>query len=310
MIHSVSTYLQSITRKYLKAFLSDSYILNEEILNDFPKEIRQSFIHTFSTDKKNTPGALGKPIDVRFTYVPKDLSPDATVLIQEKGGQEQNSDNQSIGMNMGMTDEKDANVYKESSLDHYDPKKNLAYLQVSHPINKIISIDKYDGRKKVIGNRIYLLGSYSAFLAKNNNVPNEKCVITYNSKSSNVNKYNKHNVYDLEGYDATESYTLDLIAPNIDTIRCLSALMKAIFIAMRLQAVQENTRFHLPKITEQGVDQLHTINNSTHSVFGNKYFYKRFTLNYLVTYTLPQKVGFYINHIVSNPKFKGISEHS
>jgi hypothetical protein len=292
-IPSIQTYLKNEINRNLQKLLSNSYIVREVVLGELDEDTAQSFINTFCTDE----GHAGTEIPITFTYQFDKTAPQAQILIQFKGGTElDEKEGNSLGTVMGTHDQAQGDVLVEKVKATVDTSgdKPQVYLQVTNPIESLVQVQYFQGNYQLNNNRIYIPYmpqiDYSNFESKVTYIPQR---VDFQGK-----KYT-HNQTIAFGMDVQENYTIDCLSNSLDTLRCLDALLKVIFIYMRRNP-DEQTEYRLAKLQFNGEDLLSQLSNETDSTYGNQTYYRRTEISYLVTYSVDSTVGREINKLLVN----------
>lgn len=293
-ILSIDTYLQKQISTILNGFLKNPYIIREVLLRDFSKGNIDSFVNRFcKTDSSN-----GEEIPVKFTF-PNDMEQrSAFLLVQFKGAQEPEEKDGSLGSLKGNSnaetgdkeiETKEIQIYFDPNLGH-----DVCYFELDKPISKYSTFSFNNLSVKNVQvdyekNRIYV----PDMLIHSENF---KSTITYTTSALD-SKGNKiaDNKEKLIGFDLNEVYTIDVISENIDTVRCLIAILKAVLITMRTNN-DEQTEYKLQSLTFHGMDLVQAENNSSTSASGQQLFYQRVEVGYDNTYSLPNTKGFDIKN--------------
>lgn len=299
-ILSIDTYLKKQISTILNSFLQNPYIIREVLLRDFSKSNIDSFVNTFcKTDSSN-----GYEIPVMSTFPQSSEQRKAFILVQFKGAQEPEEKDGSLGSHKGNSNAEtgelerethEVNVYYDTSVGH-----DVCYFEVDKPISKYtnINFDNLSLNRANINidfdtNRIYVPDS----IIHNDTF---KSTITYTARAVDSNNNNiTDNKEKLIGFDLQEVYTIDTLSENIDTIRCLNAILKAIFITMRTNS-DEQTEYRLQSLVFHGMDLVQAENNASTSASGQQIYYQRVEVGYDTTYSLPNVNGFDIKNFKTN----------
>lgn len=292
-IPSVQTYLKNEITDNIQKLLSNSYIVREVVLGELDEDTAQSFINTFCTDK----GHSGTEIPVTFSFPFSKTAPKAQILVQFKGGTELDKDEgNSLGLVVGNHDQAEGDVLVEkvtAQVENSDGQTKV-YLETKNPIESLVSIQYFQGNYQLSNNRIYIPYNpqidYSKFSSKVTYIPQR---VDYQG-----GKYT-HSKTVAFGIDVQENYTIDCISDSLDTLRCLDALLKVIFIYMRRDP-DEQTEYRLAKLQFNGEDLLQNLSSDTENPYGQQIYYRRTEVSYLLTYSINSVVGRDINQFFAN----------
>ncbi|MBT9670585.1 hypothetical protein GPK34_00840 [Secundilactobacillus kimchicus] len=281
-IPSVDSYLQRELKQNLQALLAKSYIIKEVILKDFSDEIVNSFINTYCTDA----GHKGQEIPVSMTF-PSTKQPATFILVQFKGGTEFDDEKgNSLGGVTGLVDQATGDYMSETATLTVKPYNGFpqASLHLKNPISELESIPNYSGETFIDGNVIYL--QYASGMSDGDTFK-----VFYSPQSVDHEGHaTGSDITTAKGYDVMENYTIDTVSNNNDTIRCLEAIFKTIFIYMK-QNMTEQTELRLSKLTFAGNDLLQEVNTAENSLVGEQLYYRRIEISYLLTYSVNTEVG-------------------
>jgi len=292
-ILSPDTYLKKEIERNLKSILGNSYITREVILKDFDESVKSSFINAYCTDVAKDK-ALEVP--VVYTFPPQKQVDTGVLLIQYKGATEFDDSHNAIGQRMGTIDDTEGNVTKETVDVHTEKTStgnSVAYLEMAHPVKEVLGIQKISSSKiSIVDNRIYV--AYNPIFEQH---AMNTLVIYVPEALQDDGKPMPERSGEAIGYDLMENYTIDVISNNMDTLRCLDAVMKTILIFMR-QNVTEQVEYRLQRIHLSGMDQLEQLTNAQNSSLGNQLFFRRIEISYDVTYSILDSTGFEINQLL------------
>lgn len=286
-VPSIDTYLRVNIKKYLDDLLSNSNLLKTKILNEFDPDVVDSFTNTFCTDTSND----SVDIPVSFTFNNDKPVPYATILIQEKAGEENND---SLGQRVGEGKNDRLDIKTESVPMQYDENEGLAYYEVSLPVKKVTSIRNSTNNFIIKGNRIYINSEIIGKIAQSE-PSNESIQVVYSPKRDM--KGRQVRTTSLIGFDATEEFVIDIISQSIDTLRCLSGILKMVLLTMRFKSQEENYEYRLGKMTWESVDLLQQQNSPFNSTNGNQTYTKRINVQMSDTYDLDMALGYTIKDI-------------
>ena len=292
-IPDVQDYLKNEIQKNIQGLLANSYIIREVLLRDYNDTSVQSFINTFCTDDNHQ----GVEIPILFTY-PFDKQDQTYILIQFEGGKELDGEaGDSLGLVVGKHDEAEGDVLTEMASSTVETVNNFpsVYLEVKNPIESLHSVQYYEGNYELKGNRIYI--NYQ----EGTDYSNFKSKVVYTPQRVNPDGTKiAHNPMTSIGIDTQENYTVDIVSNNQENMRMLDSLVKVVFIYMRNNA-DEQTAFRLGKLQFAGNDILTEVSgDDTTATYGQKIFYRRTEVSYLLTYSIDMNIGRILNNVNLN----------
>ena len=269
----------------MERLLTSSYIIREVVLADFDEEVKNSFIRTFCKDENNR----GVEIPVIFTFPEAKQDKSAFVLIQYKGGEEAESD---IGNLAGVSPEHADNeeVFENLEVQVAQHEQGpVYYLKPSRQVAEVLSINNFAGHYRVADGLIYLespvLGQY---LEHGESISFKVQYIAYNAEIGYSYPAQPSKVD--YGYNLLETFTIDMVSNNMDTLRCLEALLKTVLIYMR-STPHEQIEYRLAHLVFMGSDLIQEINTPTNSINGEQLFYRRAEVSYHSTYSIQMSKG-------------------
>lgn len=293
-ISSIDTYLQRAIQENLTDLLKNPYIINETILKDFDPDIREAFLDQYKITES---GQRKKEIPVQFTY-PNTNDYQLMVLIQFKGAQEAN-DKEQLGTLIGTDDlaADDFSIASEVPLT-VDTLTHRAYLTLPR---EALSVSKVAGMS--IRTRIDPKDPHIVHIPYMPALPSGKKFTVYyvpyttDQRTGQLTKSKPSLAY---GYTLNETFDIDMIARNMNDLRCLEALMRIIFIYLRLDA-QEQIQYQLANLEFQGTDLLDPINREDTSAAGYQVYYRRIEITYTTTYSAKIDAFSELKQIVHQP---------
>lgn len=289
-IPDVQDYLKNEIQKNIQGLLANSYIIREVLLRDYNDTSVQSFVNTFCTDDNHQ----GVEIPILFTY-PFDKQDQTYILIQFEGGKELDGEaGDSLGLVVGKHDEAEGDVLTEMTSATVETINGFpsVYLEVKNPIESLHSIQYYEGNYELKDNRIYI--NYQDGI----DYSNFKSKVVYTPQRVNPDGTKiAHNPMTSVGIDTQENYTVDIVSNNQENMRMLDSLVKVVFIYMRNNA-DEQTAFRLGKLQFAGNDILTEVSgDDTTATYGQKIFYRRTEVSYLLTYSIDMNIGRILNNV-------------
>lgn len=266
------------TRTLLNYLLSNSYIIKQDILGQLPTDIADSFIDTYCRDH----GHKGKEIPVYFAF-PNTPPRTAFMLIQFKGSEE-DEDSSVLGGIEGQTIDNEVGTLIHEKLPvqvGYQDNQQVAYIEPSKSINSVRSIPQVSNYQ-LQGNKVIV--PYLPMLDK------EKVYLDlyYNEKLDQTGKHTP------VGINTKEGVTIDFIASNTNTIRCLGAILTYIRVYLK-QSLDENGTVYLPETEMNGMDII--ADQQANQVAGQTLYYRRLQVTYHVTQAISQGASQVIKEI-------------
>lgn len=233
MLPSIDTYLQSEIDSKLTIILSNRYII-EEILNGIQPDIANNFINTYSGTNPQ------KEIPIIYTMPQDKTTQQGAIYIGLRDGAEEFT---SLGNIEGMYDFKEGDPLTENQTIQAAPDLSYCYFQMDNPIGEVITVLNLAFAKNdnlnVVGNQIRF--NYDASLV------GSTFTIQYAPTNGSEIGYKK-------GFTAVENYSVLSVSTNMDTVRCLDLILKAILILMRDNPQDHRTnllqRLHFGQIEE------------------------------------------------------------
>ncbi|AII28090.1 hypothetical protein LD13_gp189 [Bacillus phage Bobb] len=225
MIVSVDTYLHDQIEEKLKIILENRYII-EEILKGVKPSIANNFINAYAGDTVNEiPIVYAMPQDRHMQR--------GAIYIGLREGAESFT---SMGNLEGTYQFGEGGLITESAIIKETEDKTRLYIEVEQVIGELVNVQEIifsaaDNMTKQ-GRRIYF--AYDESLVGMN------VTVNYEAKKD-------EEVGFKQGFTATEQYSILAISTNMDTVRCLDLIIKAIMILMRSNK-EESNNFQLQKL--------------------------------------------------------------
>jgi hypothetical protein len=276
MLPSLDTYLYNEIETKLGIILTNRYII-EEILKGVQPKIAQNFIRAYT-------GEACREIPVVYTMSQVKENLQGAIFISLREGKETHP---SIGNLEGSYDYKNGLLKEEEVLLTATPEKDRLYFEVSQPIGELINVEGI------------------TFAASDNlSVEGKRIYFNYDSDLENIGSFNVNYMETLgdevglmKGFTATEHYSILAVSTNMDTVRCLDLIIKAMLILMRSNP-EENTN-HL--LQEMQFGQIEEMNVGT-DVTPELLYGRETIVCYRVSYSLDAPVLKTLDEIIV--KFK------
>jgi len=222
---SIDTYLYDEIESKLKIILENRYII-EEILKGVQPDIAANFIKAYTGDN-------AKEIPIVYTMPQTKEKQQGAIYIGLREGEE---DHTSLGNIEGTYAQLSGGLKQQTITIEHDESRNTCYFEVDFPIDHVevvkgVSFAESD-RLTTDGNRVDF--TYDPYF-----VGKEFSVIYEATAGDEIGL--------KKGFTATEQYAVMVVSTNMNTVRCLDLIVKAILIMMR-NSPEENTIFLLQKI--------------------------------------------------------------
>lgn len=285
----ISHVRQSLDDK-LSDFLNSSYIINV-VLGKMEPEVRTSFISKYVSTYDDSGARLteGEPIKVMTNY-PEDLANYSSpfILVGLGDGKETSG---SIGSDSGSYDFKGTSeyVHETSKITRVD-NTTLGVFVSKTPEISTLSIPNFTITSStsltLVGN-VLQIGNISPDMLDNLDYNNDTLDISYEEL---VDSNNTGTSY---GYMLTEGVSIVIFSKNLDEIRALDSILKAIFILMR-QEDDEMTYYQLGNISFNAPAQA----DDTSPNLANTTFAREIIVEYQVDYSMDNRSLQEINKII------------
>ena len=261
MIPSLDTYVFNQVKSNLTAILSSPKIV-DTALQGLDKNARDSFKQTYCGENAN------REINVTYVFPQNKEGFDALYFIQLGEGEEKND---SLGLTEGTYDTREGGTNREPVSIQVDYESNRLFMEVAKPI---ASIDGYDGITFAKSDEVTLEGNRIYFkLITNEHLIGADIVVNYTDKLDNLNQ-----IGIKKGFTSRDTVIITPLSTNMDTSRCLDALLKVILIIMR-QTVEEQSAYALQTAYFEPMQALET--GADRIAFG-----RPLTIAYTVSYSL------------------------
>lgn len=276
-ISNVDQQLVDEIKSLTAGVLGNSTLVKSEIMGDLPTDLVDDFVATYCTDGSNR----GLEIPVYFSF-PTTPPKTAFLLVQYKGSVEDEDSSSLGGIQGGVQDKHEGPVLHEKVAFAYDSDKHIIVGNTQNQIYKINSIPQLAIQNiKFEDNNISILG-----------VSDDVGSMFDGSKTTDVyySEYLEDKKADILpiGINTNEGVTVDFIASNTNTIRCLSALFVYIQIYLR-HTITETYNVYDPKIEVSGMDAIENLQNQ--GDLSQQLYYRRLTITYKVTQVISQSMA-------------------
>lgn len=218
MLPSIDTYLYNEIESKLKIILSNRYII-EEILKGVQPKIAQNFIRAYH-------GSSAREIPIMYTMPQEKVTQQGAIYIGLREGEE----NSSIGNLEDTYYFKEKGFRSDSTIITATPERDRLYMEVVEDIGELVNIEGLifadSDNVKIEGKRIYF--KYDPELE------GLQFVVNYNATTGAEEQGVK------KGFTTVEQYSVLIVSTNMDTVRCLDLIVKAILIMMRDNTEEQN----------------------------------------------------------------------
>lgn len=256
MISSTESIIKRNLKNVLDYLLSSQNVLENQILSDLPKDIKQPFIETFS----KYGGHKGIDIPVYDTFPQTPPENGAFFLVQFEGSEE-DLDSSSISQQLGdWSDNAEGDIYEDTQLpiktETLDNGMKQAYVELPTDSYQIQGIKQLSDYTLETPNKIVF--AYNPMYDKQQLYLD----VTY----SKLNKVTGKSI--PVGVSMIEKVAIDFVSPNISVLKCLYAVMLYVQAYLK-QSIELNHNLFLPTFSFQGNDVISTLSqeNATESMY-------------------------------------------
>ena len=237
MIPSLVNYVRTEIEEKTKALLSNSYIINE-VLEGLEPDVSKAFINKYA-DKYNSTDRTkdGKGIPVLTNY-PEDIVTSDTFILVGMGSAEETSG--SIGMASGGYTTDDGEVVRERAVVQVENYNTLRFELSNAPDTDTIVIPDFAYAKdslEVSGTTVFIRNLDGGLVSRVN--PGEDHLYVNYAPLGEPDKKGM-----ARGYQLQETATVLIISKNLDDIRAIDALLKAVVVLMRSDS-ESFTKYNL-----------------------------------------------------------------
>lgn len=276
------------TDSLLKGLLSNSYIIKEEVLNNLPDDLVNSFIHTYCNDSTNK----GRDIPLTFTF-PSVENRDAFILIQYKGSSESPEDS-ALGNVQGQVTSTSQGTLVKEHVEVVVSESNVATVTVSNNIYGIQSIPQCSSGSYSFSDDTITIPYIPPYSEGDNYID----VFYYTKVEGDGSSYIPY------GVNTNEGVTIDVCSTNLDTLRCLTGLLEVVYMYLKVN-LENNEDIYLPNLVIEGSDLVQSVNDSLNSANQTQLFYRRLDITYKVTNIIQPKAGPTLDEFISTLNIEG-----
>lgn len=276
-ISNVDQQLVDEVKSIMAGILGNSTLIRSEVMGDLPTELVDDFVATYCTDGSNR----GLEIPVYFAF-PTTPPKTAFLLAQYKGSVEDEDSSSLGGIQGNVQDKHEGPVLHEKVAFVYRPDEHILVGTTQNNIYSINSIPQFS-IKNIESEKNYIIV---------HGVNDDIGSLFDGIKTTDVyySEYLDDKKADMLpiGINTNEGVTIDFIASNTNTIRCLSALFLYIQIYLR-HTIAETYNVYDPKIEVSGMDAIENLRNQ--GDLSQQLYYRRLTITYKVTQVISQSMA-------------------
>lgn len=225
MLPSIDTYLYNELEEKMQIILSNRYII-EEILKSIQPDIAKNFIRAYTGDN-------AREIPIVYTMPQDKETQQGAIYIGLREGAESKT---SLGNIEGIYEFKEDGMEREYSTIQAEEGNKRCYFEVTYKIGDLNNVEGIEfalsDNVHIEQNRIYF--TYDPALVGSTHRVN---YISAAGEEVGLKK----------GFTATEMYSILVVSTNMDTVRCIDLIVKAILILMRSND-EELSSFLLQKL--------------------------------------------------------------
>lgn len=270
-ILSLDTYLANTIEQTLKVILPNCYII-DRILKDFDSEVRDNFKDTYCGKNPK------KLLNVGYTFPQNPIDLDGSYVVQlstatESGG--------SLGNNQGTYEESNGDEFTGVFSAQYDSDRNELYYEFDtelyeKPYSPEVQFADMD-KDYVEGNRYYFL------YETNEHLLGKPKFFHYVEKIGDSKGL-------VKGFNSNETVVVVGISNNVDTARCLDAILKMVFITSR-ETLEEQNQAQLQQLSFGDMSPIYE--QGEKPIFG-----RPVTISYQVTHTIDYDIVEEIDELI------------
>lgn len=276
-ISNVDQQLVDEVKSIMAGILGNSTLIRSEVMGDLPTDLVDDFVATYCTDGSNR----GLEIPVYFAF-PTTPPKTAFLLAQYKGSVEDEDSSSLGGIQGNVQDKHEGPVLHEKVAFVYRPDEHILVGTTQNNIYSINSIPQFS-IKNIESEKNYIIV---------HGINNDIGSLFDGIKTTDVyySEYLDNKKADMLpiGINTNEGVTIDFIASNTNTIRCLSALFLYIQIYLR-HTIAETYNVYDPKIEVSGMDAIENLRNQ--GDLSQQLYYRRLTITYKVTQVISQSMA-------------------
>lgn len=276
-ISNVDQQLVDEVKSIMAGILGNSTLIRSEVMGDLPTDLVDDFVATYCTDGSNR----GLEIPVYFAF-PTTPPKTAFLLAQYKGSVEDEDSSSLGGIQGNVQDKHEGPVLHEKVAFVYRPDEHILVGTTQNNIYSINSIPQFS-IKNIESEKNYIIvhGINDDIGSLFDGI---KTTDVYYSEYLDDKKADMLPI----GINTNEGVTIDFIASNTNTIRCLSALFLYIQIYLR-HTIAETYNIYDPKIEVSGMDAIENLRNQ--GDLSQQLYYRRLTITYKVTQVISQSMA-------------------
>lgn len=292
-IPSVDSYIYKEVKEKMDIILENRYIIRE-ILKEVDDDISRPFMNVYTGEKR-------KEIPLVYTLSQEYIDRGGAIFLSLREGRENKP---SVGNIQDTYPYPQGGITKEQATIKSLEEEGKAYFEVTRKIGELVNVENLAFSRKdnveVIDNRIVFRYDEDLIGMKFtvNYIPNTYQPHKDDTEEDKEKGYRQQGL--KKGFSATESYSLAVVSKNMDTVRCIDLVMKAVLIMMRDNAEEQNNtllqslQFHqLEEIPMPGEG------STTEIIYGRETI-----VTYNTTYSLDVPLMERIKHLIFTSKPK------
>lgn len=226
---SIDTYLHNEIEGKLKIILSNRYIIRE-ILKGIQEDVARNFMRVYCGEK-------GREVPIVYEMPQDKITQQGAIYIGLREGRETSP---SLGNVEGIYPErfKARGLMRDKAVIQATDEHDRLFLEVDELIGELINVENIafsaSDNVTIEDNRIYF--AYDPDLIGMEFWVNYEAAEGFKNKPEI--KIDEQGFQ--KGFTSTEHYSVLVISTNMDTVRCLDLIVKAILIMMRDNAEEQN----------------------------------------------------------------------
>lgn len=279
MIPSLDTYVYNKVKETLDLILENKHILKQTLAN-LDEKARDNFITAYGGEHPN------QSVSVTYSYPTKAVDSKANVIIQL--GKSRQTDG-SIGNVEGTFNYRKNGVHQEEAvIDAHPTDDSRLAIQVSKTIGEVHS---YNNISFSTSDDVQVENNLISFKkVYNEDLVGMKVEVTYTAKVDTTDGEDPKGAN--IGMTSTDVIQITPMSTNMDTIRCLDAIMKTVLIMMT-QTVEENVSYQLQNLGFGEMGQMAFQDDPTQVIYS-----RPMTVAYVVENSIDYDYAQYIKEFI------------
>lgn len=243
MLPSIDTYLHGEIEDKLKIIQSSCYIMGE-ILKDIQPEVARNFIRTYCGDK-------GREIPIVYTMPQEKMQLQGSIYIGLRQGAEEH---QSIGNIEETYFFKEDGAIRENAIVQVSEDNTRLCFDLSKEIGELINVEglAFSDSDNVT------IEDGKLYFRYDPNLIGTTFAVHYTAVADSDNEDVDTDEQGLKkGFSTIENYSILALSTNMDTVRCIDLILKAILIMMR-DNPNEKGNYLLQRLQFGQIDEVDT----------------------------------------------------